>query len=66
MLVNPEVLLLLGGVSRAGGWLLRPVRRVFASRPFGTALRAVSLRCAANPDGGCVGAALLAWEDACL
>jgi glucokinase len=65
MLVNPEVLLLLGGVSRAGGWLLRPVRRVFRERPFGTALRAVSLRCAVNPDGGCVGAALLAWEETC-
>ncbi|MBI5239209.1 MAG: ROK family protein [Elusimicrobia bacterium] len=66
MLVNPEALLLLGGVSRAGDWLLRPVRRVFRERPFGTALRAVSLRCAADPDGGCVGAALLAWEETCL
>ncbi|MCX5795675.1 MAG: ROK family protein [Elusimicrobia bacterium] len=63
MLVNPEVLILLGGVSRAGDRLLGPVRRVFRGRPFGTALRAVRLRCAANPDGGCVGAALLASEE---
>ena len=66
ILVNPEVVMLLGGVSRAGNWLLGPIRRVFRGRPFGTALRAAVLRCAANPNGGCVGAALLAWEEPCL
>ncbi len=64
MLVNPDVLMLLGGVSRAGHWLLDPVRRVFRAHPFGTALRAVSLCCAHNPNAGCVGAALLALEGA--
>jgi len=62
MVINPDVVILLGGVSRAGHWLLDPVRRVFRGRSFDTALRRVSLRCAANPNGGCVGAALLAWE----
>jgi len=63
MLFNPEVLMLLGGVSRAGRWVLAPIRRVFRGHPFGTALRRVALRCAANPNGGCVGAALLALEE---
>jgi len=63
LLTNPEALVLLGGVSRAGHWLLDPIRKAFHSRPYGTALRAVSLRCAADPDCGCVGAALLGWED---
>jgi glucokinase len=65
LVLNPEALVFLGGVSRAGRWILEPVRRVFRSRPFGTALRAVRLACAANPDGGCVGAALLASEESC-
>ncbi len=63
LLTNPEALVLMGGVSRAGHWILDPIRRVFRSRPYGTALRAVSLRCAADPNCGCVGAALLAWEE---
>ena len=62
MVVNPDVLLLLGGVSRAGHWLLDPIRRAFRVHPFRTPLRRVSLRCAGNPDGGCVGAALLALD----
>ena len=65
MVFNPDALLLLGGVSNAGHWILDPIRRVFRSRPFGTALRAVKLGCAANPNGGCVGAALLALEESC-
>ncbi|HAM34641.1 MAG TPA: hypothetical protein DEB40_02955 [Elusimicrobia bacterium] len=60
---NPDVLVFLGGVSRAGNWILDPVRRVFHEHPFGTSLRHVTLRCAVNPNGGCVGAALLALED---
>jgi glucokinase len=64
MVLNPEVLMLLGGVSQAGTWLLDPIRRVFQSHPFGTSLRRVALRRAGNHNGGCVGAALLALEDA--
>lgn len=63
ILLNPDALVLLGGVSGAGRWLLDPVRAAFKQRPFDTALKAVSLRCAVNPDGGCVGAALLALEE---
>ena len=65
MVLNPDALLLLGGVSNAGHWILDPIRRIFRSRPFGTALRAVKLGCAANPNGGCVGAALLATHEPC-
>jgi len=65
LVINPDALLLLGGVSNAGHWLLDPVRRFFRGRPFGTALRGVKLGCAANPSGGCVGAALLASEESC-
>ena len=65
MVINPDALLLLGGVSSAGHWVLDPIRRVFRSRPFGTSLRAVKLGCAADPNGGCVGAALLASEASC-
>jgi glucokinase len=65
IVINPDALLLLGGVSNAGRWILDPILRVFRSRPFGTALRAVKLGCAANPNGGCVGAALLASEASC-
>jgi glucokinase len=65
MIFNPDALMLLGGVSRAGRLLLDPIREVFLSRPFGTALRAVRLACAANPNGGSVGAALLALEGSC-
>jgi len=60
--INPDALMLLGGVSRAGRWLLDPIRRVFQGHPYHTALRRVALHCAANPNGGCVGAALLGWE----
>jgi predicted NBD/HSP70 family sugar kinase len=64
MLVDPDVLMLLGGVSRAGHWIIDPIRRVFRGHPFGTALRAVKLCRADNPNAGCVGAALLALEGA--
>ncbi len=64
MALNPDTVVLLGGVSRAGHWLLDPVKRVFLEHPFQTALRHVSLGRADNPNAGCVGAALLAREGA--
>jgi glucokinase len=63
MLLNPDVVLLLGGVSQAGQWILDPIRRLFAARKFATPLRAAVLRCALNANGGCVGAAHLALEE---
>ena len=63
MIVNPEVILLLGGVSRAGRWLMDPLRRHLARRPFRTPFRRLAFRAADNPQWGCVGAALLALEE---
>ena len=58
--LNPDVVLLVGGVSRAGSLLLDPIRRAFAKEPFSTPFRRVQVRIASNPQCGCVGAALLA------
>ncbi|MDD5655874.1 MAG: ROK family protein [Elusimicrobia bacterium] len=63
LLLNPDAVLLLGGVSQAGRWILGPIRRVFAGWSFGTSVRAAVLRCALNAHGGCVGAAHLALEE---
>lgn len=63
LVLNPDVLLLLGGVSRAGHWLLDPIRRVLAEQPFRTHFGHVAVRMAANHNGGCIGAALLALEN---
>ncbi len=63
LLLNPEFLLLLGGVSRAGKWLLGPLRRRLEDQPFRTPFRRLRIRAADNPDWGCVGAALLALEE---
>ncbi len=62
LILNPDVLLLLGGVSRAGRWVLEPVRAAFAEQPFRTPFERAEVRLAASPDGGSVGAALLALE----
>jgi glucokinase len=62
LVLNPDVLLLLGGVSRAGRWLLDPVRQGLAAQPFRTPFRHAVVRTAADHDSGCIGAALLALE----
>lgn len=62
LVLNPDVLLLLGGVSRAGRWLMEPLRRGLDAQPFRTPFRHAVVRLAANREGGCVGAALLALE----
>ncbi|MBI4376534.1 MAG: ROK family protein [Elusimicrobia bacterium] len=62
MVLNPDVLLLLGGVSRAGRWILDPVQEHFARQPFRVPFDRLELRLAENPDAGCIGAALLAAE----
>jgi glucokinase len=62
MLLNPDAVILLGGVARAGELILDPVRRVFAAQPFREPFEALSLSMPEEREWGCVGAALLARE----
>lgn len=62
LVLNPEVVLILGGVSRAGGLLFDPVRRHLAAQPFRTPFAKASVRVSKRHNWGCIGAALLAWE----
>ena len=61
--LNPEVILILGGVSRAGRWLFDPLRRYLKTQTFRTPFSKVKIIVADNPDSGRVGAALLALEE---
>jgi len=62
LVLNPDTLLILGGVSQAGRWLLDPIRDGLSKQPFRTPFAAATVRMAANPNAGCVGAGLLALE----
>ncbi|MFI5363405.1 MAG: ROK family protein [Elusimicrobiota bacterium] len=62
MLLNPDAVILLGGVARAGVLLLEPVRRVFDAQPFREPFEALELSLPSEREWGCVGAALLARE----
>jgi len=62
LMFNPDAVLLLGGVARAGRLILDPVRRVFAAQPFREPFAALTLSAPAERDWGCVGAALLSRE----
>ena len=62
LVMNPDVLLILGGVSRAGRWLLDPIEARLAAQPFRTPFSHVRVKMADDPNAGCVGAALLALE----
>jgi glucokinase len=62
LMLNPDAILLLGGVARAGRLILEPVRRVFAAQPFRAPFAAVTVSAPAERDWGCVGAALLSRE----
>lgn len=64
LLLNPDAILLLGGVARAGSLVLDPVRRVFAEQPFREPFDGVTLSAPADRDWGVVGAALLSRERA--
>ncbi len=64
MVLNPDAILILGGISRAGRWLFDPIARHFKAQPFKTAFGRVKLRIADNPNAGRIGAALLALEKA--
>ena len=62
LLLNPDAVILLGGVARAGDLLLDPVRRVFDAQPFREPFETLELSMPAEREWGCVGAALLARE----
>ena len=62
LVLNPDAILLLGGVARAGSLVLDPVRRVFASQPFREPFKTVVLAAPSDRDWGVVGAALLSRE----
>lgn len=62
LVLNPDAVLLLGGVARAGDLVLGPVRRVFAAQPFREPFNKVVLAAPLDRDWGVVGAALLSRE----
>jgi glucokinase len=62
LVLNPEAVLLLGGVARAGRLVLDPVRRVFAAQPFREPFDKILLSAPSDRDWGVVGAALLSRE----
>lgn len=62
LVLNPDAILLLGGVARAGRLILDPIRRVFADQPFREPFKKVVLSAPAQRDWGVVGAALLSRE----
>ena len=62
-LLNPELVIVGGGLSRLGDRLLEPARRVIrecALRPGRDLVRVVEAELGA--DAGMIGAGLLAWE----
>jgi glucokinase len=62
MMFNPDAVILLGGVARAGALILDPVRRVFDAQPFREPFEALTLSMPPEREWGCVGAALLSRE----
>jgi len=61
--LNPECVVLAGGLSRAGRMLLHPLRRTLRERSFPTPARAVKLMVSRlDQDLGMVGAGLVAHE----
>ena len=61
-MLNPDAVLLLGGVARAGKLVLDPVRRVFAVQPFREPFKKIVLAAPSGRDWGVVGAALQSRE----
>ncbi len=62
LVLNPDAILVLGGVARAGRLVLDPIRRVFAAQPFRAPFENIRLSAPLNRDWGVVGAALLSRE----
>lgn len=62
LLLNPDAVLILGGVAKAGKLIMDPLRRVLADQPFREPFRGLELSAPADRDWGVVGAALLSRE----
>lgn len=62
LVLNPDVVMVLGGVSRAGRWLMDPITSHLAAQPFRTPFSHARVKLADEPNAGCIGAALLALE----
>lgn len=63
-IVNPEAIILTGGVSHAGKWLLEPTRKAFEEHVFGNMRGKVKLIVSKLDDRerDVLGASALAWE----
>ncbi len=63
-LLNPEIIVVGGGLAKAGDFLLGPVRRIVMERAFRHLAEAVRIVTAAlGDDAGILGAALFAYEN---
>lgn len=62
LVLNPDVLLVLGGVSRAGHWITEPVEEHFRRQPFKTSFSNARVALAHNTKAGWLGAAFLSLE----
>ncbi|MEK7389740.1 MAG: ROK family protein [Elusimicrobiota bacterium] len=62
LVLNPDAILILGGVARAGELVLKPLRRVFAAQAFQEPFQELTISAPADRDWGVVGAALLSRE----
>jgi glucokinase len=63
-LVDPEAIILTGGVSRAGHWLLDPARESFEYHVFHNMRNKVKIFCSSidNHDRDVLGASVVAWS----
>jgi glucokinase len=59
---NPDVLVLAGGVSKAGSLLITPIKRRLRAESFRTPFNHLQLKSAKRPDLGALGAALFALD----
>ncbi len=63
-LVNPEAIIITGGISLAGNWLLEPTREAFESHVFRNMCGKVLIICSEldNAERNVLGASALAWD----
>ena len=63
-LVNPQAIILTGGISHAGKWLLEPTRETFEKHVFGNMRGKIKIFVSRldNRERDVLGAAALAWE----
>lgn len=62
LVLNPDAVLILGGVARAGRLVMDPIREVFSDQSFREPFKHLMLSAPADRDWGVVGAALLSGE----